>query len=261
MSIFEQLTTALRALREVEEEQGVKTTVPDLPIFTEAKPYLDQLGDLPSASLLFGAADDGLPILLDLHEPRTGPILILGDAESGKTGLLQAVLKNAIHRGDRSNVQFAVLTQNPDDWSRFESDALIEVVPMHPREARDLFFHASAWMDDPDRDPESALVLLIDGLDVVSRLDVQTRESFTWLLQNGLRGGVWILVTLNATLALDLPDYLSFFHTRIYGKIENSSTSVNLTPIPGAALHTLLPGAQFALRERSHWLRFWLLGE
>jgi hypothetical protein len=66
------------------------------------------------------------------------------------------------------------------------------------------------------------------------------------------------VVTANADLIVDLPDWLDCFRTRIYGRVSNPRTADRLTDIADAPLNTLLPGTQFCLREKSQWLKFWL---
>jgi hypothetical protein len=256
MSLYEQFVMAIHALQEVEEEIGSAPSLPNTPSFPTLDEVLDQIDPVPGASLLFGVADDGLPILLNLNNPRPGPILILGDAGTGKTEFLQVAAAAAMRLHTPDQIQLAVLASQPEDWAKYAGDHLFGIAPIRPREARDLFFRAAGWIQD--HDPDQALVLMIDGLDAAARLDSQSQESLSWMLQNGPQSCLWPVVTLNSTLALDLPEWLALFHSRIYGRVENAATSVQLTPIPGAALNTLFPGAQFSMREKTHWLRFWL---
>ena len=66
------------------------------------------------------------------------------------------------------------------------------------------------------------------------------------------------MVSVNAARAAKLPEWLACFRTRIYGRISHPGLAEELTPIPGAGLNTLFPGAQFCMRQKGHWLRFWL---
>lgn len=48
---------------------------------------LAELGPLASEALFLGVASDNLPVLFNLDDLHPGPMLIAGDAGSGKTGL------------------------------------------------------------------------------------------------------------------------------------------------------------------------------
>ena len=61
---------------------------PALPPLNEV---LAEFGPMPPEALFLGVASDGLPVLLNLHDPIPGPSLITGDAGTGKTGLLQTI--------------------------------------------------------------------------------------------------------------------------------------------------------------------------
>ena len=50
-----------------------------------------ELGPLPREALLLGLASDGLPVLLNLHDPHPGPLLIAAEPGAGKTALLQMI--------------------------------------------------------------------------------------------------------------------------------------------------------------------------
>jgi hypothetical protein len=74
----------------------------------------------------------------------------------------------------------------------------------------------------------------------------------------GPRALIWPVVTVNAEQALELPEWLAFFQTRIFGRINDTEIAQQLTSMPGAALGNLSSNSQFCLRENSHWLKFWL---
>src|SRR6266508_2990455 len=66
--------------------------VPDLPPLSEV---LSGFGPMPQEALFLGVASDGLPVLLNLYDPVPGPMLIGGDAGTGKTRLLQIIASAA----------------------------------------------------------------------------------------------------------------------------------------------------------------------
>src|SRR6266508_518960 len=83
----------LEALSELKTEVipggGPQTQLaPSLPSLSEV---LSDFVPRPHEALFLGVASDGLPVLLNLHDPVPGPILISADPGTGKTALLQTI--------------------------------------------------------------------------------------------------------------------------------------------------------------------------
>ncbi len=84
----------LEAMAELqpEIEAALPKPIPAAPSLTDS---LSELGPLPREALLLGLAADGLPVLLNLHDPRPGPLLVAADPGAGKTALLQMIAQAA----------------------------------------------------------------------------------------------------------------------------------------------------------------------
>jgi len=212
---------------------------------------------LPEEGLFLGVASDGLPILLNLKDPRPGALLLLGDSQSGKTDFLQEVARAAALSHDPGSCRFIVVTSNPQEWEGLKDlpHCLGIWAPDNPG-LPDILLDLSARAQQPEY-AENTL-LMVDDLQNLIDLDKNIQDGFLWLLANGAVGHVWTIATLNADLAPNLPLWVRAFGTRLFGRIGNPELADRLTPMPGANLRTLLSGAQFCIRERNHWLRFWL---
>ncbi|MCX6065340.1 MAG: NACHT domain-containing protein [Chloroflexi bacterium] len=251
-----QFALALRALREVQAEIG-QDPAPGLTIFPGLAETLDSAAPIPHESVLFGIAIDGLPLLLHLRDPRPGPILITGDRGSGKTDFLKMLILAANRLVPPGEMQFAVLTDFPSEWDDiFAPEHLSGVWPAYDPHSADLL-NQLAWRVYTPSENQPTL-LLLDGLESILQMDDNSQENFARILLNGPQALIWPVVTVNAEMAVKLPAWLAYFRTRIYGRISAPATAEELTPIPGAALNGLFPGSQFCMREKSHWLKFWL---
>ncbi len=249
---------ALNAFREVQAELG-QAPLPEMTLFPGLADALETISSLPSYSILFGIAADGLPLLLHLRNPRPGPILVAGDRGSGKTGFLKALVRAASLLTSPGSVQFAALTDYPEEWERFSApEHLAGVWPAYERDASTLLFDLACRAQA--REATTPVVLLFDGLDSVLHMDDSTQNNFSYLLAHGPPALVWPVVTVNASRAMKLPAWLAYFRTRIYGRITHPATGEELVPVPGAPIKGLFPGYQFCLREKSNWLQFWLPG-
>ncbi len=253
MTIAEKFAYVLRMMKEGDDETA--SLVADLPDFPRLSRLLEA-HTLPSRSLLFGVASDGFPVALNLLDPTPGPILVIGDAGSGKTSFLRLAAQSVVWSQSPRRVQFAVITATPEAWAGWD------VVPHHlvtlsPYAAgiRDLLFDLAAWAQTDQRG--QSRLLLIDDLSALLHLDAETLENLQWILANGPQGGLWPIVTVNTLQAFNLPAWGQVFRTRVLGWIDNRNDAYALAPASPAA--DLLAGAQFCMRSRrGAWLKFWL---
>jgi hypothetical protein len=228
-------------------------------MYSPARPSgFDWSATLPADSLLFGMAVDGKPLLLSLSNSQPGSILVTAERGSGKTHFLKMLLQAAARLKRPSDAQFAVLTSYPDDFAHIQaSQHLLGVWASYDEPATsDMLYQLACRVEDAkNRQP---IILLVDGLDAIFQLDQQSQDNLVYILANGPEAMVWPVVTANADMIVDLPDWLDCFRTRIYGRVSNPTTAAMLSTLPGAPLNSLLPGTQFCLREKSQWLKFWL---
>ncbi|MEO5888222.1 MAG: AAA family ATPase, partial [Anaerolineales bacterium] len=218
------------------------------------------IGPLPREALLLGVASDGLPVLLNLRDPLPGPILVLGDAGTGKTTFLQTMAQSVIQTHDSNNVQYGVITNHPDEWESVTATAhCVGLFSPDQTSAHDLIGSLAAWAH-ANRNARQSVLLLIDDLEAVANLDADTLQNFRWLLLRGPARRVWPVITLNAERYEQVVPWLQTFRTRIFGRIADASMAGALGADKTSALDQLEARIQFTLRENGNWLRFWLPG-
>lgn len=255
------LDLMLNALTEIMQEERAKNASP-LPPPAPALPALSQiltrLAPLPQEALFLGVANDGLPVLLNLYDPVPGPILIAGDPSSGKTKLLQTIARAADLLHSPDSVQYGIVTTKPDEWKNFYgSDNNAGIYRTGDENTKELLEALVTWAHQ-NRGEGQSVLLLIDDLDELLKLDETTQQHLRWLLLRGPSRRVWAFVTLNAGSAEAQKEWLSFFRTRLFGSVENSEHSLLLTG--DQPLNHLATGDEFAMREENKLLKFWLPG-
>ena len=260
MEDFKRYSQMMEALAELKPEIDAArphTELQPVPVLPSTDEVLSEFGPMPPEALFLGVASDGLPVLLNMHDPVPGPILIVGDPGIGKTTLLQ-VIASAIGRMHQpEEVQFGALTNHPEEWSGLENiPNNVGVFPLYHKSSEDFLLSLASWAHGNKTSKQSVL-LLMDGLDAVSNLDFDARQNLRWLLLRGPSRRVWPIVTLNPNSMGNIEQWLDAFHTRIFGKIDNRQ-HVRQLEAEQAELDWLTVGSQFALREGDHWLRFWI---
>ena len=214
------------------------------------------IGSLPREALFLGIASDGLPVLLNLHDPHPGPMLIIGEAGAGKTAFLRSVAKSVVQTHTENEVQFGVITSRTEEWESVESAPhRVGIFDVNQNEAKELVMSLASWAHS-NKTVQQSVLLLIDDLEAIARLDVQAIQNIRWLLLRGPARRVWPFITLNAERYGQVLAWIEIFRTRVFGHIANAQVAAALGGDTASALDELEAGRQFALRENGNWLRF-----
>jgi hypothetical protein len=230
------------------------------PASTDLSRVLAEIGPLPREALFLGIASDGLPVLLNLHDPHPGPMLIVGEAGAGKTAFLQTIATAVTQTHKESDVQFGVITKRMEEWeAREQTPHQVGVFDVNHSAAQDFILSLASWAHS-NKSARQAVLLLIDDLESIARLEFDALQNFRWLLLRGPSRRVWPLITMNAERYGQVLAWIEIFRTRIFGRIENGRVAEALGGDPASALDQLEAGKQFSLRENGNWLRFHVPG-
>jgi hypothetical protein len=227
------------------------------PAVSTLSQVLAGFGPMPDEALFLGVASDELPVLLNLHDPLPGPILIIGDPGTGKTSLLQTIVRAVGQMHQPEKVQLGALTSHPDEWSGLEeAPNTVGTFSIHDRSSEDFILSLASWAHGNKSSRESVL-LLLDGLDGVTNMEVDAVQNLRWLLLRGPSRRVWPIITLSTQAIDKMEPWLDAFRTRILGGIADESI-IHMLDAAQANLESLDTGSEFTLREGNRWLRFWI---
>jgi NACHT domain len=257
MPEFNRYAMMMEVLAELKPEIEAARQSQPVPALPPLSDVLTEFGPMPGEALFLGVASDGLPVLLNLHDPVPGPILISGDAGTGKTALLQNIASAAGKMHQPEELQFGVLTSHPEDWGGLEAiPNNVGVFPLFDKSAEDFIVSLASWAHE-NRTSHQSVLLLLDDLEAASNMDFDAKQNLRWLLLRGPARRVWPFVTLNPNRMENITPWLDAFHTRVLGPIQNVEQIRKMTA-EQADLDSLNIGTQFALREGENWLRFWI---
>ena len=259
MTTNRQFSLALQALTELKTETSTPPPAGQpVPAAPSLSTVLTEMGPLPRQALFLGVASDGLPVLLNLHDPHPGPMLVSGDVGSGKTAFLQTVAHSVTQTHRSNDVEFGVITNYPDEWESMEATPhCAGVFPIGHNSTREFIHSLAAWAHS-NKNTHQCILLLIDDLESMAGFELEALQDFRWLLLRGPARRVWPIITLNAARRDEVTSWLQIFRTRIFGRIEDELVAAKLGADTTSALDQLVAGIQFSLRENENWLRFWL---
>lgn len=258
MTTPRQFMQTLQALAELKVDLVPLPTQPE-PVPSTLNHLLANLGPLPREALFLGMAHDGLPVLLNLHDPIPGPVLVTGDAGTGKTLLLQTIAHAITQTHAPSEVQFVVITSHAEEWQALNgSSHQVGLFSAQESAASELLLSLANWAH-ANKSAQS-VVLLVDDFEVAAKMDAETLNHLRWLLLRGPARRVWPVVTLHAARYGQVLGWLPLFRTRIFGRIQQVRVA---DVLGGEASAWEQPAAarQFSLRENGGWLRFWVPAE
>ena len=254
-----EFSMTLQALAELKTDTSTPPSAgKPIPTAPALRDVLAEVGSLPAEALFLGIATDGLPVLLNLYDSHPGPMLIAGDPGSGKTAFLQTIAHSVAltHRPD--DIQFGVITNYAEEWEGVEATPhRLGVFPVGHHGTQEFVSSLAAWAHS-NKNTNQCILLLVDDLESVASLDLETVQNFRWLLLRGTARRVWPIVTLNAPRYGQIIAWLQTFRTRIFGRVANGRVAEALGGVNASGLDQLEPRIQFSLRENENWLRFWL---
>ncbi len=245
------------ALVELAQEEKQAHQTPPAPGLPTLRAVLTDASPLPREALFLGLAEDGLPVLLNLQDSTPGPLLITGDQASGKTRLLQTIAHATDLLQTPSDVRYVVITAYPKEWNFFKGNQNnAGVYSAKDGNAEELLQSLVSWAHN-NRGEQQFVLLLIDDIESVIKINQQVEQNLRWLLMRGPNRQIWPIVTLNASRTLHMKEWMSFFRTRLFGHTENVEETTFITGDPKYTLTHLITGSQFALREDNELLNFW----
>ena len=167
MTANRQFSLALQALTELKLETAAPPhEAQPIPAVPNLSDVLAEIGPLPREALFLGLASDRLPILLNLHDPHPGPMLVAGDAGSGKTAFLQTIAHSIAQTHQEKDVQFGVITNYPDEWENMEATPhRTGVFAVGHTDTHD-FLHSLVSWAHANKNTQQSVLLLVDDLEI-----------------------------------------------------------------------------------------------
>jgi hypothetical protein len=219
---------------------------------------------LPPRTAALGYCSDGLPMLFDLTDPRTGPVLVLGDSDTGKSNLVRVLLGSATHFNTPRDFQYLLLTSRPDEYNVLsghgkKSGHCLGSFGTYDQEAGKQIIRMASMAEERynNQQPAPAIIVVLDDLRFASGLDCDTRLNFEWLLKHGPPVQIWPVAVLPTQTALDMGRWTSQFRTRLIGKMPERAAH-RLSMYDGLRSSQILAGKQFGIHIHDKWLHFWV---
>ena len=226
--------------------------------YTPSDSQTDLFQPLPDYSTVLGICEDGLPLVLDLNDPKPGAILILGQQQTGKGRLLRSILYSACTTNSTDQLYFYLITPDPanhHDLGRLQH--CYGVFSSYDKTACELIVELSALAEQrkSGRHLGVKCILAIDNLyELIKHQDFDVVNHLKWLYRFGASNGIWLVSTIETERTkLIEQELLSEQKTHILTgdpHLRLAETNHN----PGSAGFTQSYHTQIG----SQWVDFWL---
>ncbi|RPJ52262.1 MAG: hypothetical protein EHM21_00635 [Chloroflexi bacterium] len=224
---------------------------------------------LPDQTVVFGVCEDGLPVLLDLHNPAPGAVVVIGDDREAQLEFLRTAVASAALRNSPRSVQFLVLSCEPDSWKKwivengFERHCLT-IESAEEGQVREWILRLADWTEQRRLGESSgpAVLLVMDTLSFLSQLEYDVRLNFDWMAKEGPQAQIWPLAVISTDLAKAMSGrrLLRGFQTRIIGYANQPADIIQLAGVDAQEAETFSRRGEFAVKVGENWLRFRLPG-
>jgi hypothetical protein len=190
---------------------------------------LYQFGPFPPYSLIIGQCIDGLPFMLDLDNPRSGAILVVGEHAPAKIRILSTMSTSACRINDPEEVCWSVISASPHQYAELvKSPHCQAVINPHERAAGELIHELASVVEQRrfGRERGSIHVLMVDNFQSFAPMlsDYNTYLNLKSLISKGPGCGIWPLISADPDDAYSAQgNLLRTFGTYIFEKNERDS--------------------------------------
>jgi hypothetical protein len=229
---------------------------------------LAQNANLPDQTVVLGVCEDGLPLALDLFDPTPGSLLAMGDRREEQIALLHNAVASSCLRNSPRTMQFLVISHEPDAWKDwvvqrgFERHC-ISIETAQENSLRDTILLLADWTEQRRLGQRSGppVLLVIDTLTFLPRLDYDIRLNFDWLVKEGPPAQIWTFAAISTELATSLGHrLLRAFQSRILGWAKDPQVYTRLAGLAAQEAGAYSEAGMFAVQVGENWIQFKLPG-
>ncbi|MCX8024115.1 MAG: hypothetical protein N3A60_02815 [Thermanaerothrix sp.] len=219
----------------------------------------DVLSGLPiltHETVLIGICEDGVPLLLDLHNPSPGSVLVIGQKINTAVNLIEVAHRSLLLANNQHTLEIfrisdsAPATSHPIEHWINPYDRTLESTLSHLSDI------TNARQNGKMRGP--SIVLLVDSLEWVLEADYEAKWALEYLLHYGPNQKIWPIVATTPDNESVFLRWLRRFKTLIWAA-DLSPDVKHQFNLPEHPFFSTLPDSHcFSLKSQGQWLHIWL---
>ena len=161
--------------------------------------YLKELGPMPTEALVLGKCTDGLPLLLNLYDPKPLSVLMISQFDKAFLASVAVAIQSILD----TKISYGVITDRPEQWTWADSSC-VGVFSAYHRSAEDFILSAASWAHGNKSSKEVVIVLLDNFSNWHEQLEFEQRGR----LQHRVVGLLLDQRTVSAHADIFAPNYI-----------------------------------------------------
>jgi hypothetical protein len=221
-------------------------------------------GTLPETSLMLGVCADGMPLFINLFQVPVSPILITCGQGRGKTHHLQVLADSAMQLQRKGNLEIAVLSFNPAEWSDLcdrpsNRHVILEHYTWYEPKAKKMIEGLTELAERRRmrKDSDDDILLFLDDLEGLLDLDRESQVNLRWLLEYGAQSHIWPIATLDSDQSDGFDFWVEPFKTTING-CAGRQMDAGFDKLQAGMVTSLLEPGEFSMPMGKRWLTYHL---
>ena len=192
---------------------------------------IESMGPFPPYSVVVGQCRDGLPLMIDLDNPKSGSILVVGENVYEKTQIMKTLGHSASLINKPGLVQISLISNNISRYSDLEQYPNCHAWHhAYDRAAAEMIIELASLAEQRrwGRETGRAMMLLIDDFQSLAPIlsDDRIYLSFKTLVSRGPTSGIWPILSINpGDERSDQGQLLHSFGTYIFEKVSRDLSS------------------------------------
>jgi len=190
-------------------------------------------------------------------------LLVTGDPACGKTAHIKLIAESAICLNSPHEVQIAVITNNPEEWTHLRetpgySRYFMGISAWYEQESSDMVNYLVSLGEDRSsgRHPGASVLLCVDGLAGVFNADFEIQNGLHWLLEYGPYSHIRPVASMEAQLCPTNSFWVDTFRTFLVGRIASDSLAQSLGLSDVLSTKDLISNHEFSAFTGQAWTKY-----
>lgn len=184
---------------------------------------------LPALTALLGISEEKMPVTLNFQDERLASVLIANDDLLSIRQLMVSMIRSFLPVNSPLELQYIMISDLPDKWMAMihehdpNYDFCAGVVGGDEISAEDWVIYLAQKVETRLKEKVSGttILLFVDDLAIIERMDKATRSNFNWLLQYGALVNIWVIGGLDFQKSDQADIFLGIFKTKIFGQVDS----------------------------------------
>ncbi len=220
---------------------------------------------LQAKAALVGIGADYLPLAFDLTDERLGSLLLVNDHLPTIRHLMHTTIRSLQQGNSPLSLQYIVISDLPEKWMAKiheydpNYDFCAGVVGGDEISAEDWVIYLAQKVEKHLQTAQecATIILFVDDLAIIERMEYQTRKNFEWLLKYGAQVNIWVFAGLDFMKVDQSMLWLETFKTRVYGQMNAKHYQTLLKYVSEKELSKLKGRNYFIAKIGTNWIPFW----